>query len=145
MGHFIYTALCGAISMASFYSWTRHGKRTERAIAPSFLRPMWRALIAAGAAAVVCGMWRTGFIGVLDYMVLYLGTMGQIVMVGKKIDGWMFWIITSATQIILFWLSASYLLFLRGIMYFTNNVAAYIRWRNEIAAAKENAKETAGL
>lgn len=143
-GQFIFSAIWAVFNLIGFYFWRR--PKTERIVAPSFMHPHWAMLIFAGFAVIVFCKWRSGIVGILDFTVLYLGLVGQIVLIKKKVDGWLIWSIVSIGGIVLFWLSASYLMVLRSAMYLMINAAAFIQWRRAargdetIAAVRTNGK-----
>jgi len=130
MGQFIFAAIWGILSLIGFYFWTRPKKKGP-VIKPSFLNPSWLGLIGMGLGAIMYYGWETegGIVGILDYATLYLGIMGQLIMMRKKVEGWIFWLTINVAAIALFIMSGSYLLVLRSIIYFPIYLTALRRWQ----------------
>ena len=134
-GQVIYCAIWAALNVVGFYSWFCPTKKEKTTVAPLFLRPIWLVAIVVGFAIVPLYSRNGGLIAMLDYSTLYFGIAGQIVLTRKKVDGWILWVIANGVSVGLFWISGSYILLLRAILYLFINIEAFIGWRHEVKKA----------
>lgn len=136
-GQVILGAVVAGIDAISFYSWIRPDKKTKKIIQPSFMNPTRWLIVLAGLAIIIIWRYSSGTISILDYLVLYLGLFGQILLIRKKADGWLLWILFDILSIGLFWLSGSYLLFLRSFIDLYNETRAFIEWTKKIISIRK--------
>jgi nicotinamide mononucleotide transporter PnuC len=131
-GQTIVRAFYAVMSGAGAYSWHRPRKNGER-LAPAYLpRRLW-ILIAAGLVAVVAAQVSMGraALGIIDYASLYLSLAGGLLMMGKKIEGWILWTLVDFVNIPLFVMSGAYLNIFYHLFSITNEMVAIPAWHRE--------------
>ncbi|MCL1891757.1 MAG: nicotinamide riboside transporter PnuC [Alphaproteobacteria bacterium] len=119
------------IAVVSFYFWIRPDKKTRKVIQPSFARPIWWAFVILMSLVIIIWRYNAGAIGILDWMLVFFGLFGFISMIRKKTDAWVLWLSGDLGSLVLFWMTGSYLFFLRSFIYIYNNSSAYIDWRKK--------------
>ncbi|MCL2538012.1 MAG: nicotinamide mononucleotide transporter family protein [Alphaproteobacteria bacterium] len=119
------------IHLATYFSWKWPGARKK--LKPSYADAIYIWMIFIGLAILVAYLWNRGLVGVLDYTALYMGLVGQALLINKKIQGWIILAICTVMTMTLFWTTASYLLFIRAILNGVVNVTAYVRWKKELS------------
>jgi nicotinamide mononucleotide transporter PnuC len=129
-GQIAFCVIWAIINLITFFMWRK--RRGDKALSPSYMNTGWVLLIFVGLIVLIWLQIDSGSIGILDYSVVYLGVLGQLILMKKKIQGWGLWFIADIMGIILFFMTASYLLCVRTILYMFNEVFAYKRWKKEI-------------
>ena len=129
-------ALLGAvISLVSFVNWTRPRKNKGAELKPSFLNNWWLAPIFAVAAAIVYYRWGTGFIGEIEWLAPYFSLLGYVLLGNKRIQGWIFFVLSITVMAVLMVPIDAYLLLGRNLMYMVIGTMSFIKWRRQIRQA----------
>ena len=125
------------ISITGYINWTRPRKdKGAPELRPSFLNNWWLAPIFAGAAAIMGYRWGSGLIGEIEYLAPYFSLIGQVLLINKRVQGWMFFTLSITVMAILMYSIEAYLLLGRNLMYMIIGTTAVIKWTREIKTAK---------
>jgi nicotinamide mononucleotide transporter PnuC len=131
-GQGIVRALYALMSGAGAYAWGRPAEDGAPK-KPTYLPRVWQIPIAAGLAAVVAAqiaMGRTA-VGVIDYASLYLSLSGALLIMDKKVEGWILWTLVDFVNIPLFVMSGAYLNIFYHLFSIANEMAAIPEWHRE--------------
>jgi nicotinamide mononucleotide transporter len=128
-GQVAFCIVWGIINLISFCSWNI--KTNGKIIKPSDIHWIYLFLTGIGLLLIIAIQYHSGLVGLLDYSIVYLGIIGQLMLITKKIQGWILWIIVDVMSVVLFLITGSYLLFARDMFYIFNNITAYFKWKKK--------------
>ena len=106
--------------------------RKNAPLHPSAMNPVWYVPILIGLMALSIAVAAGGWIALLDWSVVYLGLIGQVALVRKKIDGWYLWGLMNLMALILFAMIGAWLLVARAFINYYIYIAALRDWGKQI-------------
>jgi len=133
-GAVAFAAVWGVISIVTYINWVRPRSAAGKSeLEPSFASKWLVAAVMAGAAAIV--LWRAqqglGFVRSIEWLAPYFGLMGQILLVNKKIQGWLLFVLSVTVMAVLMASISSWMLLARNLMFMIIGTTALIKWADE--------------
>lgn len=135
-GQMAFGAVWIIINLISFITWPKNPIESTKSLKPTNIKSGWMFLITIGLIIIAVLRSKSGIVGMLDWIIVYLGIIGQALMIRKKVQGWAIWNCFSVASIILFWMTGSYLLFVRTVFYLYTGITAYVDWHKKAAKNK---------
>ncbi|MCL2369560.1 MAG: nicotinamide mononucleotide transporter family protein [Alphaproteobacteria bacterium] len=141
MTHFINIGFYGNVAMFMFfnimclwtiYEWRRKDKKGKTVLRPSQLGRRGLICLGLGLLVVLIIASFGGIVQMLDFGMLYLGIVGKILLVYKKIDGWKSLITCDAFALVLFAITGQWFLLVRHGLAVIINGGALRLWATEL-------------
>ena len=127
-----FAATWAVINLVTYVNWTYpHGKTSDKQLRPSFMDNRYLLLILTGSLAIIALRWEHGLIGAIEYLSPFCGLIGHLLLINKRVQGWLFFVIAISVMTVLMATIGSYLLFARNIMFVIIGVIAFIKWGKE--------------
>jgi nicotinamide riboside transporter PnuC len=123
-----YTVLC----ICTIIAWKEAGRAANKSLKPSRISNRLKVSLFAGIFLSMVVMYTNGVISALDHGILFCGIAGKLLLVKKKTDGWVMWLLSNFMEFALFALTANWFLFGRSCMNLYINTSAVYKWSSKV-------------
>lgn len=125
-----------ATSLAGMRRW-RSGPQLELAVTRAPVRDLLGLLLAAGLVVAGYGWllhrFTDAYAPFVDSAILAFSVLGQLLLVQRRIETWLCWLVVNSLAVPVFWLRGLHLTSLLYVAYFVNALVSLRHWRRQLA------------
>ena len=129
-----------ATSLVGWYQWARGKSGDELPITrtPTLRLSLYTigALIVGGAYATILHRYTDAYAPGWDSLMLVMSVIAQLLLMNRKIENWMFWLIVNTIAVPLFYSRGLYLTSVLYAAYWVHAIYAFYKWRKELLASE---------